>query len=356
MHNNKLKYTHMTNQQVIEAVNNNSSSNCTSSSLRWYGRNKTLLYLDKNCKREDTNKWKIGMMFFDGVLFYNHEFRKHSSRNNDSHKYENIVTRYAQDNLCVEIRCVDMLEVNTRKLKSNWDYLTEYLRKSIPVQDFASYWTWTWQYPLTGFAKEINDYHIKIENHMAEIEYSEQFKNMQQVLNIFHDVNTSDDIDNKVHTMREVMERLTLFDHSLNHIKRHRHAPYSASDYIGDRTPIRLSNPFDGPFVDNSDRTLWARSKPQLDRYYGEYLIRFQYPEHMFEHWDNLVAVLERCGFPEPEPFGIKFNKANIKTLAALYDTANNDEETPSKWYEYHNSNETTGDVTTESFPTTLLA
>jgi hypothetical protein len=347
----------MTNQQVIEAANNDSTKDCTSSSLRWYGRNKTLLYLDKECGSKDTNKWKIGMLFFDGVLFYNKEFCKHSSRYADSNKYDNIVTSHKSNgSFCVEMRCLDMVEVNTRKLKSNWDYLTEYFRKSIPVKDFDLYWTWVWQYPLTSFAKQINDYHITIEGCMTQIEYSEQFQSMKQVLNIFNDVNVNGDIHTKVDTLRTMLENLKCFNDSLERVKRHRHQPYSQMDYDPSRARIRLSNPFEGPFVDNSDKTLWARSKQQTDLYYGRYLVRFEFPEHLFEHWDKLMAVFERCGFPEPHPFGLKFSKDNIKTLAALYDTALNDEKNPNQWYEYNTSNDLPSDTTTQSYPTTLLA
>jgi hypothetical protein len=347
----------MTNQQVIEAVLSDNTNNCTSTSLRWYGRNKTLLYLDKKCDSKDTNKWKIGMLFFDGVMFYNKEFGKHSSRYSDTNKYDNIVSKYmANGNLCVLMHCLDMVEVNTRKLKSNWDYLTEYIRKSIPVQDFDLYWTWVWQYPLTAFAKQINDYHITVEGSMTEISYSEQFNSMKQVLNIFNDVDVNGDINSKVDTFRSMLENLMYFDNSLDKFKRNRHAPYSQMDYYASRPRIRLSNPFEEPFVDNSDKTLWARSKQQTDLYYGQHIFRFEFPEDLFKQWDKLMAVFKRCGFTEPHPFGLKFSEDNVKTLAALYDTALNDEKNPNKWYEYNTSNDLPSNTTTQSYPTTLLA
>jgi hypothetical protein len=351
----------MTNKQVIEAVCNNSSSNCSSSSLRWFGRNKILLYADKssdkNKDKEPKSKWRIAMMFFDGVVIYNRYFSNQSSRYGDTNAFNNSIS-YAKNNghFCLETRELCDIEINTRKLKSNWDYLSEYLHKSIPLQDFDLYWNWTWQQPLTAYAKETNDYNIKIESILSKITYSTEFNKVKQLLDSLSDINASDDIANKITVFTTMIEELCLFDSYINPMKKDRHAPYSSGDYYYSRSAINLSNPFKGPYVDNSDKTIWSRANGDECTPYCEWVLRCEFPEGLIESWDKLVAVFNRCGLAEPHPFGLKFCNDNIKTLAALHDTAMHDRKHPTKWYEYNTSNDIPSTTTTDSYPTTLLA
>lgn len=345
----------MKNIEVIEAVRNDSKANLSSSNLKWYGRSRTLFYRESPSAHESvSSEWTVSLIKFDGVIFYTDTFMRKSRRHADSGKFNTMIIEETKDNLCIQLNYDTEISFNLRnKVPDNWAILHRIVKKSIPVKDFDLYWEWAWQHPLTSFSKETNDYHIKLENTLSEVSYSVEFKKLKAFFDDINRVNACDCIEEKINLFTSIVEETQQFNNYLAPRKAFRHAPYSSHDYAWDRIRLQVNNPFKS-FVDMEDKTLWSRTKDYLKT--DTWLMKLQYPENLLQLWPKLIAVFERCELREPQPFGIKFCKDNIKTLAVLFDTADQDNNNPHDWYDYHTSNPVSSEPSNTDYPSTLLA
>lgn len=338
-------------KEVINAVNNNNPHNCSSSVLRWYGKNQTLLFLNGK-------EWEVALLKFNNVVFFEKtRVNNMLHRQNDRHYYGQMWGKLATEgNLMIDLYDTLKPAVETRKtLPNNYALLRNLIDHVVPEDQLDLYWKYTWLMPLCAYARELNKDSIDLDLALADMTFNEDFNKFKDFLQTFHAVAVDGSTEDKRDTLLKFYTSMTLMDYTYSKYKRLQPLPYTDADYI-ERASIQaiLPTPNERNAQEFWNANLSSDRRANLN--YHNALFHFARPHNLLTHWESLVNIFKMIDLPEPLVYDIKFCKENIKTLAALYDTAKQDYTHPLDWLKHEKEQSEPAQEAVESYPTTLLA
>lgn len=338
-------------KEVIQAVTNNNPNNCSSSVLRWYGKNKTLLFLNGN-------EWEIALLKFDNVVFFekgkvNNILHRYNDRSSYVHMWNKLAS---EGNLMIDLYDVRKPAVNTRKtVPNNYVLLRSLIDHVVPKDQLDLYWKYTWLMPLCAYAQELNKDAINVDLALADMTFNEHFNKFKDFMQSFNSIAVDGDTEEKRDALETFFHDMRVLESSFSKYKKLEFYPYADGDYIS-RNCIQAILPT--PDEANKQEFWNADLSPnrRADLHYHNALFHFDKPHNLLTHWESLVNIFKMIDLPEPTVYGIKFCVENIKTLAALFDTAKHDYTHPLDWIKNEKEQSEPAQQTVESYPTTLLA
>lgn len=338
-------------KEVINAVIYDNPHNCSSSVLRWYGKSKTLLFLNGK-------QWEVALLKFDNVIFF--EKNRVSSvlhRHNDRYSYGQMWGKLAHDgNLMIDLYETIKPAVDTRKtIPNNYVLLRSLIDHVVPKDQLDLYWKYTWLMPLCAYAQELNKDTINVDLALADMTFNEHFNKFKDFMQSFNSIAVDGNTEEKRDALETFFRDSQLLINNFSKYKRLEHYPYTAGDYIS-RNCIQAILPTSN---EGNAQEFWnADLSPdrRAGLHYHNALFYFDKPHNLLTHWDSLVNIFKMIDLPEPEVYGIKFCVENIKTLAALFDTAKHDFTHPLDWLKNEKQQSEPAQQAVESYPTTLLA
>jgi hypothetical protein len=337
-------------KDVIKAAADNNPKNCSSSTLRWYGKNKSLLFLKDN-------KWQVALLKFDDVIFIEkNQVNNQLHRCGDRFEYCKLITLLAsKGHLMIDLYDTKKPEVQIRKtLPNNYYLLRSLINHVIPKDQLDLYWKWVWLMPLCSYASELNKDMINIDLALADMTFNDEFNKFKDFMQSFNSVAVNGNTEEKRDTLENFFMKLNVMDRTYTRYKQLQPLPYTEADYIT-RQSIQAIIP-----TTNESNLQGFWNADLVDRRhntsYHTALFHFDKPHNLFERWDKLVNIFKMIDLPEPTVYDIKFCKENIKTLAALFDTAKQDYTHPLDWLKHEKEQSEPAQEAVESYPTTLLA
>jgi len=338
-------------KEVINAVINDNPHNCRSSVLRWYGKNKTLLFLNDK-------QWEVALLKFENVVFF--EKNKVNSvlhRYNDRHYYNQMWSKLASEgNLMIDLYDTIKPEVNTRKTPpNNYALLRNLIDHVVPKDQLDLYWKYTWLMPLCAYAQELNKDTIDVDLALADMTFNEHFNKFKDFMQSFNSIAVDGNTEEKRDALETFFMDIRILENDFTKYRKLQPYPYTDADYIS-RNSIQAILPTPN---ERNAQEFWnanLTSDRRADLNYHNALFHFDKPHNLLTHWDSLVNIFKMIGLPEPEVYGIKFCVDNIKTLAALFDTAKQDYTHPLDWLKNEKEQSEPAQQAVESYPTTLLA